>query len=196
MPAVRALGSIYLHAGERQVPALHRDVRDFAGLAAQREDARGKRKFAQGHAVDEILASAKDRVVNFDYVTAVAGNFIEEHRIGMEAVAARVGQFPALRVAEPDRGLEPARHGVGNVGPRLLGADGKDQVLALLRREAIAIDLPGQDLPVDDRRQLDVDDGLLARGRAPSSASLRSGRRPRSSSSATGLFTSSGKRPI
>ena len=40
-------------------------------------------------------------------------------------------------------------------------------MLPLLRREAIAIDLPGEDLPIDDRRQLDVDDRLLAHGGAP-----------------------------
>ena len=150
-----------------KVPALHGHARFCACLAAQREDAGGKRQLAQGHAVDKILASAKDRVVDLDHVVAVAGNFIVQHRIGMEAETAGAGQFLALRVAEPDRGLEPPRHGVGNVRHQLLGTDRKDQLLPLGCREAIAIDLPGQDLPIDDRRKLDVDDRLRAGAKAP-----------------------------
>ena len=79
-----------------QVPALHGNARCFAGLAAQGENAGHKRQLAQGHAVDKILAAAEDRVVDLDHVVAVAGNFIVQHRIGMEAVAAGIGQFLAL----------------------------------------------------------------------------------------------------
>ncbi len=50
---------------------------------------------------------------------------------------------------------------------QLLGADGENQLLSLLGREAIAIDLPGKDLPIDDRRQMNVDDRLLAHGVRP-----------------------------
>ena len=84
----RLARGIFRQAVKGQVPALHGDLRRFARLAAQGENAGHKRQFAQGHAVDKILAAAKDRVLDLDHVFAVAGNFIVQHRIGMEAVAA------------------------------------------------------------------------------------------------------------
>ena len=68
-------------------------------------------------------------------------------------------------------------------------------MLPLFRREAIAIDLPGEDLPIDDRRQLDVEDRLLARGRTPLFLQLAERLLPGKIVGIDRFLTTSGKRP-
>ena len=186
--ARRLRRGVCFQAGEGEVPALHRDVRCFAGLAAERENAGHKGQLAQGHAINEILSAAEDRVVDFDQVLAVAGNFIVQHRIGMEAEAAGVGQFLALLVAKRDRGLEPARHGVGNVRHQLLGADGKDQTAAPSWPRSDS-DRPARSriCPLTTAGSWTSTIGCSPMACGPWACNLRSGRCPGRSSASTGF---------
>ena len=84
----------------------------------------------------------------------------------MEAVVVGVGHFVALGIVEAERGLEPAGHGVGEVGDQFARAGGDDQLLALGGLEAIAVHAAGHDLAVDDGGQRDVHGRLAARRRA------------------------------
>ena len=142
--------------GLGQVPALELDGGLRAGPAAQREDARHERQLAHGDAVDEVLAAAVDGVLDLDHVLAVLRDLVVEDRIGMEAEVVVIGQLLALGVVERQGGLEPAGHGVGQVGDQLPCAGGHDQALALAGLEAIPVHAAGHDLAVDDDRQRDT----------------------------------------
>ena len=63
-------------------------------------------------------------------------------------------------VVQRQHGLEPAGHGVGQVGDQLPRGGGDDQPLALAGVEGEAVDVAGHDLAVDDHRQLVADDGI------------------------------------
>ena len=107
-------------------------------------------------AIDEILAAAVDGVVDAEHVLAVLGHFAEDHRVGLEAVVVVVGHLLAVGVVQRQHGLEPAGHGVGDIGDQLPRLGGDDQPLALAGREAIAVHFAGSDLAVQRAGQGDA----------------------------------------
>ena len=119
--------------GRLQVPAFHLDRHRSARLAAQREDARHKRQLADGDAIDEILAPAVDGVVDASTYSPSRGTSQRIVGIGLEAVVVVIRHFLAVRVVQHQHGLEPAGHGVGDIGDQLPRLGGDDQPLALAR---------------------------------------------------------------
>ena len=96
-------------------------------------------------AIHEIRPAAVDRVLDLDDVLPVFGDLEEQDRIGMETIVVVVGQLFSLGVVERQRGLEPAGHGVGQVGDQLPRAGGDDQSLALAGLEAVAVGVAGRE---------------------------------------------------
>jgi len=150
----------------RQVPAVNRDVAFVPGARAQREHGRDERVCAYADAINKVRASAIERVADFDLVLAVGGDFIAQHRVGIEAVVVREGNFVTLRVVQCNRGLEPARNGVGQVGDQPPGGRRDDELLSRLCVEAEAVDVAGHDLTVEDDRQRERRLRRQNRGRA------------------------------
>ncbi len=154
-PASRCLlSTVSLAVG--QIPTLQLDGGRRAGRAAQREDAGHERQLAHGDAIDEILAAAVERVVDRQHVLAVLRDLEEDHRVGLEAVVVAIRHFLPLRVVERQHRLEPAGHGVGNVGDQLPRLDAGHQALALAGLEAIAVHAAERDLAVHRARQRDA----------------------------------------
>ena len=71
----------------------------------------------------------------------------------MEQVVVGMFQFMALGVVECQGGLEPAGHGVREIGDQFPRRGDDDQSLPLAGLEPIAVHAAGQDLAVDDGRQ-------------------------------------------
>ncbi len=155
----------------RQVPARQLDGGLSPGGAAQRKDAGDERNLADGDAIHEIRTAAVDGVLDLDHVLPVLRDLEEEDRIGMEVVVVVVGQLVPVGIVQRQRGLEPAGHGVGQVGDQFPRAGGDDQPLALSGLEAVAVRvagreplglpvyvvrLAGNDLPVDHGRQRNI----------------------------------------
>ena len=148
----RAAGRRQQQLGLVDIPALHFDRQRLACSSAQRKDRGDKRLFGDRHPVNKIFASAEDGVGNRQHVLAVLRDLVVEHRIRLETVIVVVGDFPALGVVERNDGLEPTRHGVGNVRQQMASVRRNDQPLPLLGFEPVVIDLSGGDLTVDDAR--------------------------------------------
>src|SRR5208283_4764982 len=71
----------------RQIPAGERDGGFFAEPAAERENAGDERQFADGQAIDKILAPAKNGVMDFNDVVAILQHFKTNDRVGAEVIA-------------------------------------------------------------------------------------------------------------
>jgi hypothetical protein len=97
------------------------------------------------------VGSPVDRVADLHGVVAIGGDLEEHDRIRVEAVVVDVRELLALGVVDGQRGLEPPRHRVGEVGDQLTRADGDHQLLPLARCEAEAVDITGHDLAVGHR---------------------------------------------
>ncbi len=156
---------IHRHSRGLQVPAGHLDGGLRPGRPAEREDAGDERELADGDPVDEVLAASIERVLDLQHVVAVGRDLHVEHRVGLVAVVVAVGDLVARRVAERERRLDPAGHGVGQIGHQVAGADDADEVLPLAGRETIAIGVARRVLPGLAERELRAID--VARNEAP-----------------------------
>jgi hypothetical protein len=134
----------------REIPAGEFEVGALAATGAERINAGDEGQLADGDAVDEVFATAVNRVFDFDGVSAVGGNVETQDRIGAVAVVVGVGEFAAAFVVERERRLEPAGHGVGEVGDERAGVGDHDDALALFRGETEAVDFARHDLTVHD----------------------------------------------
>ena len=134
----------------------------FTAARAEREDAGDKRQFADGDAIDKIFAPAVNGVLDFHHIGAVGRNDVAENGVRMETVVVGVGDLTAGGVGETERGLKPARHGVGEIGDEGAGAGDHDDALAFARGETDVVDLAGENLAVHDRGQGDFRDGFWA----------------------------------
>ena len=133
---------------DRQIPAANRDGGLRAGRAAQRKDAGHKRQFADGDAINEILAATVQRVLGFRARTRRPWRFGSRAPGRDETVVVGIVQFLALGVVQRHRGLEPAGHGVGQIRNQRPRAGRDDQLLALARREPVLVHTALQDLAV------------------------------------------------
>src|SRR5208283_4753099 len=120
-----------------QVPAGDADGRAATRPAAQGKDAGDEGQFAEGDAVDEILAAAIDGVVDLEGVVAIGGDLVIEDRVLVEAVVVGGGDLFAGGIAQADGGLEPAGDGVGDVRNQFAGAHRNHQAQTLGRMEMI-----------------------------------------------------------
>ena len=151
---IQALGLVFevlevLHdLSGRQIPAVGLNRGARPGFGAEREDAGDDRQFTEGHAVNEILATAVDRIVNLGDVIVIAGDFVVQQRVRMEEEMIGRRQLLTLGVAQRDGCLKPAGNGVGDVWNQFPGSGSDHHVLSFFGVEAILIAYPGHHLAV------------------------------------------------
>ena len=143
------------HLRRFQVPAGGLDLHRGARPGSDRENARHERQLADADPVHEVLASTVDAVVDAEHILAVPGNLAKDRGVGLEAVVVVIRHLLAVCVMQHQHGLEPAGHGVGDIGDQLPRPGSDDQPLALARYEAIPVNFPGSDLAIQRTRQGD-----------------------------------------
>jgi hypothetical protein len=108
-----------------QVPAGRVDRVRRTGACTEREETGDVRQFAHRDAVHEVLAPAIDRVLDLEHVVAVGRDVVRQHRVGLEPEVVVVRDFLSVRIVERERGLAPARHGIGEIRHELARGDGE-----------------------------------------------------------------------
>lgn len=104
---------------EREIPTCGGEAGLRADPAPQWENTRDEWQFANTHAIDEVLATPIEFVLDFKHIIAAGWDFVKHNGVGVELIIAGKSHFLALRIVNRNRGFKPAGHGVGNKGDQL-----------------------------------------------------------------------------
>ena len=137
-PGLRVRGR-WGYFGGSQVPALDLDHRAGPHLAAQRKKIRHKRDLANSNAVNKILTTAIDGVVDRECIFAILGDMVEDRRVRFKPEVVAVGHLFSLGIVKRQHRLKPARNRIRNERNQLPRLCGNHQVLTLAGGEAIPV---------------------------------------------------------